>query len=118
MLAHFLSVIPLKNALLRFQVGRSDSGHLLPYEVFQRSVLLERSGAFNDGQTGVRNRERRGIGDRAKQMRVRDAVLNTSHLQVTRALRSPRQSRRALKKKVSVILHPHFILIYVIFYQQ
>ena len=79
-------------------MGRSDSGHFLPDEVFQRPGMLERSGALNDGQTGVRHRERGGIGDRAKQMRVRDAILNTSHLQVTRALRSSGQSRRALRK--------------------
>ena len=63
--------------------------------------MLERSGALNDGQIGVRHGECGGIGDRAEQMRVRDAVLNTSYLQVTRALRSPGQSRRALKNKVS-----------------
>ena len=92
-------------------MGRSDSGHFLPDEVFQRPVVLERSGALNDGQTGVRHGECGGVGDRAEQMRVRDAILNTSYLQVTRALRSPGQSRRTLKNKVSAIMHPHFILI-------
>ena len=106
---------PPNDALLRFQVGRSDSGHFLPDEVFQRPVVLERSGALNDGQTGVRHGECGGVGDRAEQMRVRDAILNTSYLQVTRALRSPGQSRRALKNKVSAFYSAsafHFDSIY------
>ena len=56
---------PPNDALLRFQVGRSDSGHFLPDEVFQRAVVLEWSGALNDGQTGVRHGECGGVGDRA-----------------------------------------------------